>query len=175
MKLFQSQQSKNVQDFVFCQSSSIKIILWIIILRASLMGSKWEYNSPVLIGSNCLWIHRCAAGGTFFGYCQIKGDSLQRAGAHLRSKRKSYKHTVAHTHIWRFAHMQVWRQTGSIHLKHFTLADFQPLQTETCQHHRTPSTHDRRLYGTSQITVVLLQQLLTFQSLLSPHIASIAL
>lgn len=168
MKLFQSQQSKNVLNFVFCQSSSIKISFWMIILRASLMGSKWEYNSLVLIGSNCLWIHRCAAGGTFFAYCQIKGDSLQRAGAHLRSRRNSYKHTVAHTHIWRFASVKTDRKHSS---EAFPLADCQPLQTETCQHHRTPSTHDRRLYGTSQITVVLLQQLLTFQSLLSfpPH------
>lgn len=103
-----------------------------------LMGSKWEYHFLVLIGSICLWTCHCAAGSTFFGYIQIKADIYkERAHTYAPSKTQIHKHAHA-----RRVHTRPCTRAqpcaGRTHLRSLTLADCQPLQTETRQHHRTP-------------------------------------
>lgn len=51
-----------------------------------------------------------------------------------------HKHSHAHiVHIFIGLHARPRAHRGSTHLRSLTLADCQPLQTETCQHHRTLS------------------------------------
>lgn len=105
-----------------------------------LMGSKWEYHFLVLIGSICLWTHHCCRQHLLWIYSN-QCRHLQRAGTHLRSEQNSYTNPLMHIeykHIHRFAHPCTYTHTHKEHhLRSLTLADCQPLQTETRQHHRT--------------------------------------
>ena len=140
-------------------------------MRIPFSGPNWAVsplNLWLCYRRNLLWIY------------PNQRRHLQRAGTRLHSEQNSYANTLKHmeyTHIHRFAykytqrckcaHTHTHTHIGSTYLRSLTLADCQPLQTETRQHHRTPHPHDRRLRGTPQITVAPPRQLLTFQSPLS--------
>lgn len=118
--LSQSIKWKYGSLLVFCQSSSTRImsfcfmILWLYLLVH--MGSKWKFHFLVLIGPIRLWTCRYAAGGTFFGYIQIKEDAYKEQ-AHAYAVSKTHTQTNSSTyriHIFIGSHTQTYTQGALI-------------------------------------------------------------